>query len=86
MSIREKLEERKHAEDVKALAMALPLGARRVRMRIKCDDPGCGWVREQKVTMSDRKASDAFEDTLKEARIHEALSGHHGVKLTLEPL
>lgn len=86
MGIREKVEERRHAEDVKALAMALPLGSRRVKLILRCEDPGCGWVREQKVNIADPQAPTAFEDNLREARIHEGLYGHHAMRLSMERL
>lgn len=84
MSIKQKLAERNHAEDIKALAMALPLGASRVRARVKCAECSKAW--ERKVRLSDPKAPEAFEELLKNARIHEGLYNHRPVELTLEPL
>ena len=77
---------RLHADDVKALAMSLPMGARRVRLRITCGDPGCGRVWERRVTMGDKQAQHAFEDTLREARLHTTIADHAAGRLTVEPL
>jgi hypothetical protein len=84
LSFREKLAERNHAEDVKALAMALPLGATRVRARVKCAE--CGKVWERKVRISDPRAPEAFEELVKNARLHEGLYDHRPVELTMEAL
>lgn len=80
------METKLHAADVKALVGALPLFKRRVKVRIKCGDPGCGRVWERKVTMGDPSAQHAFEDTLKEARLHATTADHAAGELTVEAL
>jgi hypothetical protein len=78
--------DRMHAEDVKAAAMALPMGKRKVMLRIDCGDPGCGRYWERRVTMGDPSAQHAFEDTLREHRLHLDISGHAAGQLRIEAL
>lgn len=77
---------RLHGQDVKALVGALPLFKRRVKLRIVCGDKGCGRVWERRVTMGDPQAQHAFEDTLREARLHATIADHAAGVLTVESL
>jgi hypothetical protein len=80
------MEQQMHTADVKALVGALPMFKRRVKLRIVCGDKGCGRVWERRVTMGDPQAQHAFEDTLREARLHCTLADHAAGNLTVESL
>jgi hypothetical protein len=73
---------RQHRQDIQALMSRMPRGTTKVRMTAVCShqdgDRGCGRRWERCFDLRDPKAPEAFEELIKEARLHEDLYEHSG--------